>query len=327
MGLLDISYASQARSDAEDSEKKFAHVVGIALRGGNYFGAVVAEYHRAHGLFSQGKLREVVTFCQTKRKMYEDFFEHPLQELPAIALLDQAQGCALLEMNELTEAEQLLRSGLEVGQWMPREELPGYLAYARIFEIKGDLRGMREVLRRLDMRWPDISYCSMAVLVLSDLINDPDDPLVRKRASAWVQENVPEIGADIVIPGIGPAWNDEADHTVYAIWIQIQIMLGKTVEALGVIEPMLEIAIHHKLDHRVIGLSLLQAQALYVQGQRERVWKPLRSALSLAENNGYLRLVNHNPILTDLLMDTMKVGIAPNFIQQILQIDDFKIDI
>ena len=32
--------------------------VVFALSGGNYFGAVVAEYHRAHGLFAQGRLRD-----------------------------------------------------------------------------------------------------------------------------------------------------------------------------------------------------------------------------------------------------------------------------
>ena len=54
VSLLDICYASQARSNAEEAEIKFEHVVGVALSGGNYFGAVVAEYHRAHGMFSQG---------------------------------------------------------------------------------------------------------------------------------------------------------------------------------------------------------------------------------------------------------------------------------
>ena len=277
VSLLDICYASQARCDVMDAEKKFEHVVGVALSGGNYFGAVVAEYHRAHGLLAQGKLREVISFCDQKKVKYGAFFEQPLQELPAIALLDQAKGCALLEMNELTAAEQFLRSGLEIGQWMPREELPGYLALARLCALKGDPQGVEQSLRRLEMRWPDISYCSQAVRILYDLKSHPDDPLARKNASTWAQSNLPDIGPGIVVPGIGPAWNDEADHAVFTAWAQVQILLGKTIEALNVIEPMLSVAAEQDLVHRVIYLSLLKAQAFYVQGERARAWEPLRT--------------------------------------------------
>ena len=322
VSLLDICYASQGRSNVEEAEKKFEYVIGVALSGGNYFGAVVAEYHRAHGRFSQGRLREVITFCEQKREMYSAFFDDPLKELPAMALLDQAEGCALLELNELDKAEQHLRKGLEVGQWMPREELPGYLALARLCAIKGDFDGMEESLRRLEMRWPDIRYCTQAVRTGYKLKVHAEEPEVRKMAAAWAEENVPQIGSNIIIPGIGPAWNDEGDYAVYVIWAQVQILLGRISEALDVIKPMLDVALKNGLIHRVIELSLLQAQAYFAQGQREHAWKPLRTALSYAEENGYLRFINHDTILVRLLKEAMKAGIAPNFIRQILEIND-----
>ena len=322
VSLLDICYASQARSNVQEAEKKFEHVVGVALSGGNYFGAVVAEYHRAHGLFSQGKLREAIDFCQQKRETYESYFDDPLKELPAIALLDQAQGCALLELDEIAKAEQFLRKGLEVGQWMPREELPGYLALARLCVLKDDMDGMEESLRRLDMRWPDIRYCTQAVRIGYKLKYQSDDPETRKMATAWVEENPPKMGAGIVIPGIGPAWNDEADHAVYVIWCQVQIIFGKTSEALAVIQPMLDVALENGLVHRVIELSLLQAQAFYVQGQMDRSMELLRLALSHAQNKGYLRFIDHDTILIRLLRDAIKIGIAPNYIRRILEINN-----
>ena len=322
VSLLDICYASQARSNVQEAEKKFEHVVGVALSGGNYFGAVVAEYHRAHGLFSQGKLREAIDFCQQKRETYKSYFDDPLKELPAIALLDQVQGCALLELDEIAKAEQFLRKGLEVGQWMPREELPGYLALARLCVLKDDMDGMEESLRRLDMRWPDIRYCTQAVRIGYKLKYQSDDPETRKMATAWVEENPPKMGAGIVIPGIGPAWNDEADHAVYVIWCQVQIIFGKTSEALAVIQPMLDVALENELVHRVIELSLLQAQAFYVQGQMDRSMKSLRLALSHAQNNGYLQFIDHDTILIRLLRDAIKIGIAPNYIRRILEINN-----
>ena len=323
VSLLDICYASQARSDTEDAENKFKNVIGVAISGGNYFGAIVAEYHRAHGLLAQGKLRETIEFCLQKKKEYEAYFEKPIQELPALALLDQALGCAYLELNELSQAEQLLRSGLAVGQWMPREEVPGYLALAHLCFAKGDTQGMNDNLRRLEMRWPDIVYCTQAMRILYDLKLNQEDPLVRRTATAWAQANIPEIGPDIVIPGIGPVWNDEADHAVYSAWAQIQILLCNTTEALSVIEPMLKVAAENNLIHRVIYLSLDQAQAYYIQGQKERAWKSLRIALSNAENKGYLNIVDQNPTLIRMLNEAKKLGITPSYIQRILTIVHF----
>jgi LuxR family transcriptional regulator, maltose regulon positive regulatory protein len=319
VSLLDICYAVQAQSSAAGAEKKFEQVIAVASAGGNYFGAVVAEYHRAHGLFSQGRLREVISFCQEKRKLYEAFFTNPLRELPAIALLDQAEGCALLELNQSAEAERLLRRGLEVGQWMPREELPGYLALARLSAAQGNPGGVQEALRRLDMRWPDIHYCTRAMRVLYDLKYHPDDLEIRSAVSNWAEENPPEMGPGIVLPGIGPAWNDEGDYAVFCAWAQVQVILGNTEEALFVIQPMLKIASQNQLYHRLIELSLLEAQAHFVSGQKERAWKPLRLALSHAEKEGYLRLLDQGPVLIRLFKEADRLGVARQYIRRNLE--------
>lgn len=321
VGLLDISYASQAQSNAEDADVKFEHAMSTALKGGNYFGAVVAEYHRAHGLFAQGRLRETIAFCELNRKTYESFFEHPLRELPALALLDQAQGCALLELNEIDQAEEFLRKGLDVGQWMPREELPGYLALARLCAIKGDYEGMEKSWRRLDMRWPDVKFCTRAMRVFQSLVSHPENQEARNTASAWADSNIPEIGPGILIPGIGPAWYDEADHAVYVAWMKIQILLIKPGEALKVVRPMLDVAQEHRLLHRVIELSLIEAQAHHSLGKREQAMTSLQLAISHAEANGYLRIVDRNPVLSHLLKEAMKLGIAAGYIKRILEID------
>jgi LuxR family maltose regulon positive regulatory protein len=322
--LLDICYAIQAYSDAVEAEKKYEQTVAIALSGENFFGAVVGEYHRAHGLFEQGKLTEVVEFCRQKKKIYEGYFDHPLQQVPAIALLDQAIGTALLERSCLDEAEQLLRAGLEVGQWMPREELPAYLALARLCAVKGDADGWADTLRRLDMRWPDITYCTQALRVAQGLRVQPEDSEARKEAAAWAAAHPPEIGPGIVIPGIGPAFNDEADHAVFMAWAQVQILLGRPVEALAVVEPMLGVALEHGLIHRVIELSLLKAQALYIQGEKNPARVPFEQAVCCAETEGYLRLIDQGPVVAQMLRDFQ--DIAPQFIDRLLAAGDRKVD-
>ena len=142
---------------------------------------------------------------------------------------------------------------------------------------------MADILRCLDMRWPDIRFCTEAIRLLNELLRQPNDPVARRMAAIWAEANHPEIGMGITIPGIGPAWNDEADHFVYIAWVLVQIILGNTAEILSVIQPMLEVALEHQLNHRIIELSLLEAQAYYAEGQKEHAWKPLRSALSLGE--------------------------------------------
>jgi LuxR family maltose regulon positive regulatory protein len=320
VGLLDMSYASQALSNAAEAEKRFEEAMQVALRGGNYFGAVVAEYHRAHGLFAQGQLRKVLAFCQQKKQTYAGYFAQPLQELPAIALLDQAMGYALLELGELEQAEAFLRSGLEVGQWMPREELPGYLALARLCALKGDAAGMEATWRRLDMRWPDIRYCTDALRTLYRLMAHPDEPEARQAAARWAAANPPAIGPGIVIPGIGPVFFDEADHAVFVAWVKIQLMLSQPDAARTVIAPMLAVAQEHQLIHRVVELSLLEAQALYLQGPETRAWEPLRLALAHAEANGYVRLVDQHPLLPRLLHAALASGLAPSYIRRLLDI-------
>jgi LuxR family maltose regulon positive regulatory protein len=320
VGLLDIAYSRQACSDAADAELRFAQAVDVALSGSNYFGAVVAEYHRAHGLLTQGRLQETIAFCDQKRKTYEALFSNPIQELPAIALLDQAKGCALLETGKVASAGQLLQDGLEVGQWMPREELPGYLALARFHASQGDRPGVAACLRRLDMRWPDIGYCTQAMRIYYDLIECPDDVQLQKRAAVWAQAARPDIGPDTVLPGIGPAWNDEADYAVYTAWSQVQILLGKASEVLGVIEPMAAVAEAHHLYHRVIELAMLRSQAFYALGQWNTAWVSLRQALSLAQEYGYRYLANRGVVQAALLRDALKQGVAPDpdYLRQLL---------
>ena len=319
VGLLDIAYSRQACGDVADAQKRFEQVVGVALKGGNYFGAVVAEYHRAHGLLMMGRLQETIAFCDQKRKKYEALFNNPILELPAIALLDQAKGCALLESGETASAGKLLQDGLEVGQWMPREELPGYLALACLHASNGDRPGVEACLLRLDMRWPDIGYCTQAMRIYYDLIEHPEDVQLQKRAAVWAQAARPDISPESVLPGIGPAWNDEADYAVYTVWSQVQILLGKAGEALGVIEPLADAAEAHGLCHRVIELSMLKSQAFYTLGQWSQAWTSLRQALSLAQECGYLFLANRGIVQATLLREALKQGIAtdPDYLRQV----------
>ncbi len=184
----------------------------------------------------------------------------------------------------------------------------------------GDPDGMMESWRQLDMRWPDIKYCTQAMRVYFQLKTHTQDPAARKQALAWAEANQPETGPDIIIPGIGPAWNDEADYAVYAAWARVQLLLGQPARTMDVIRPMLETADLHGLIHRAIELSLLQAQALFVMGKKDASRQLLGDAIAHAERNGYLRLLDQDPILVRMLHEPGIQELSPGYIRKVLEI-------
>jgi LuxR family maltose regulon positive regulatory protein len=159
------------------------------------------------------------------------------------------------------------------------------------------------------MRWPDIGYCTQAMRIYYDLIEDPYDALKQKRAAVWAQSTRPDVSPGTVLPGIGPAWNDEADYAVYLAWSQVQILLGRSEEALTVIAPLAAVAEEYGLNHRFIELIMLKAQARYKLGQSDLAWASLRQAVDLAHECGYRHLPGRGPVQADMLRDALKRGI------------------
>ena len=96
---------------------------------------------------------------------------------------------------------------------------------------------------------------------------------------------------------------------------------GSLAERMDVIQPMLDAAQQHGLIHRVIELSLLQAQALFALGKKDGSLQLLRNAVAHAERNGYLRLLDQNPILVRMLKGPIAQELSPGYIRKILEIN------
>jgi LuxR family maltose regulon positive regulatory protein len=86
------------------------------------------------------------------------------------------------------------------------------------------------------------------------------------------------------------------------------------------LERQLELAVSHGLTNRVIELSLLEAQAMKAEGNSQRVWAALKRALSLAEPEGYVRIFDQGPALTQMLMDDVQQGIHREFVERVLAV-------
>jgi LuxR family maltose regulon positive regulatory protein len=316
--LLDIGYAYQGLSDTDAAYQAHENAVRLGLSGGNYYGAVIGAFHQIRVLHYQGQLHRAAERCRERKVEFEGYFEHPVQDLPAIATLDEALGCILLEWNDLDGAESTLRKGLEVGQWMPREELGGYLALARLQAIREDREEMFHTLRRLEKRWPDIAYCTEALKIEYELKFAPNHPETLAKAAAWAKAHPPVVGEGILAPGIGPAWGDEADYAFDTAWVRVQLALGHPTDAVDTIQPLLAAAVAHDLQPRVIELLNLRAQAESLLGKRASALETLTKALVIAEPEGFIRSFDQGPLMVQLLKEALGQGIAAGYVRRLL---------
>ena len=82
---------------------------------------------------------------------------------------------------------------------------------------------------------------------------------------------------------MGPFGAAEAYYLASLAWVRAQIATGSAQAALTYLERQLAQAVTHGLAHRVIELSLLEAQAWRAAGDPSKSWAALERALTTAE--------------------------------------------
>ena len=99
--------------------------------------------------------------------------------------------------------------------------------------------------------------------------------------------------------------SDHADHAM--------------LEAMGLLERLLQAAEAGGRTRNVLEILVLQALAYQTQGDIRAALVPLERALTLAEPEGYVRLfVDEGASMAVLLEAAAKRGIAPNYTRQLL---------
>jgi len=68
----------------------------------------------------------------------------------------------------------------------------------------------------------------------------------------------------------------------------------------------------------VIELSLLEAQSRQAVGDDQHAWAALERALSAAQHEGYVRIFDQGPALTQLLVEAAQRGVYKEYIERIL---------
>jgi LuxR family maltose regulon positive regulatory protein len=119
---------------------------------------------------------------------------------------------------------------------------------------------------------------------------------------------------------MGPFGAAEAYYLACLIWTRAQFSIGNSRLTLSYLKRQLDMSVSHGLTTRVIELSLSEAQAMKVEGNSEQVRVALERAFSLAEPQGYVRIFDQGPVLTQLLVEAAKQEIHRDFVERILAV-------
>jgi LuxR family maltose regulon positive regulatory protein len=324
-GLLLTGYAYLALHDASAAGQAFEIARQIALHERLYFGIVESTFHLARLAHSQGKLRRAAEISRQGQAEIAAMLPQPEQELPAMGCLEIALGCLSLEQDQLDEAEGYLRHGLELmgGGMNPYYLMAAYVALFRLCEIEDRQEEAFKSLDRLETAWPDITFCTRGLRVMHLLRAAPDDPRSLVEATAWCRSHEmgdfsSSLGENVDLPGMGPFGAAEAYYLAYLAWLRVQLAIGKAQVVTSYLARLLDLAEAHGLTTRVIEISLLEAQTRQAVGDDQHARAALKRALSAAQHEGYVRIFDQGPALTQLLVEAAQRGMFKEYIEHIL---------
>jgi LuxR family maltose regulon positive regulatory protein len=316
--LLLMGYVYMALADTKKAIEVLEKARQAALNGRLFYGVVESTFHLAQLAHHRGRLHAA---AELRRQGWEDiarFLDNPEQELPALGCLDIALGCVLLEQDRLDEAEQYIQQGLDILGWSanPYYLLTAYIALFRLDEIRERSEAALARLVRLEQTWPDISFCTRGLRICHALRNKLPGGNWLAEAEAWF-DSFP-LTDETPLPGMGPFGAAEVYYLAYLARAEVQIAAGRIQEALAYLERQLKLAVANGLIGRVIELSLLEAQAAWVEGDGQRALQALERALVAAQPAGYLRSFDQGSALTVLLVEAANAGICRDYVERIL---------
>ncbi len=278
--------ASQAFEEAIQLNQNNPHLLPLAI--GHLAGIQVL----------QGKLYQAeATYQKAMQVMGTQGVPSPLS-----ALVHTGLGNLLCERNHLDKAYQQLRAGLELGrQWNQWESLiPGYLGLARLHAAQADWEAAFQMLEEVQnlaglhsAPWADHpirSYRALLAIRSGDLA----------AAAAWAKNTSIQKGQEI-------HYAFEPDALILA---RIYLAQNRLAEASDLAADIVWSAETGGRYGRVIEACLLQALALYLQGNLALAGPVLNRSLNLAAPEKYQRIfLDEGARLGELLFDLKHTGL------------------
>lgn len=319
-----LGYAYLSLQDIPLARRTLEEYRSQALAGGFYYGAIAATFHLASLAYYQGQPKRAMELCDEVQASIAAVVASPEKDLPAIGSLDVIRGCILLEKNRLEEAERVLLHGLGLVGWTnnPFIRMIACLALFRVHQIGGRNEEAVRFLQDIEGAWPDIAFLTRGSKLVHQVRRDPDNPQTLAQVESWCTGISWSFGEDMRLPGVGPMGGAQAYYLASLIWVQAKVLMGKPEETLSYLGRQRRVAEEQGLVHRLIELSLAEAQARKAMGEDQRAFQLLEHALTLAQTAGCLRVFDQGPALTRLLKEAAHHGIDRGHVEDILRAID-----
>src|SRR5450755_465414 len=294
-GFLGLAYWT--RGDLEAAHRSYAECMALVQRSGHISDAIGCSIALADIRISQGRLREAMS---TYERGLQLATEQSAILLRGAADMHVGMSELHLERDDLDAATQLLLRSKELGELagLPQNRYRWRVAMARIRKAEGDLAGALDLLHEAERLYVSdffpyvrpIAALVTRVWVAQGRLGEAID---------WARERGISVADDL-------SYLREFQHITLARVLLARSKSDRTehsmLEAMELLECLLQAAEEGKRTGSIIEILLLQALARQIQGDISAALVPLERALSLAEPEGYVRIfVDEGPPMAVLL--------------------------
>ncbi len=294
-GFLGLAYWTSG--DLEAAHRSYADCMARVQKAGHISDAIGCSIALADIRIAQGRLREAMSTYERGLQLATEQGAHVLR---GAADMHVGMSELHLERDDLDAATQHLLRSKELGEFtgLPQNRYRWRVGMARIRETQEDLVGALDLLheaKRLYVSdfFPNvrpIAAMKTRVWVAQGRLGEALD---------WVREQGLSVADDL-------SYLREFEHITLA-----RVLLARSksdraersiLEAVGLLERLLQAAEEGERTGSVIEILVLQALAHQVQGDIPAALVPLERALTLAEPEGYVRIfVDEGPPMAVLI--------------------------
>jgi LuxR family maltose regulon positive regulatory protein len=318
VGLLSLNYMYSG--DFEAARQALYEAARVSREAGNLLNTVLATCHLAEVSIVEGRLHEARAFYDQALELAVDGQGRP-RPIAGMALM--GLGALLQEWNDLEGAARRLEEGIQLTkQWGEAGAIQGYLYLALVRQAQGDRAGAHEAVQVA--RQVSVSFDAME---MDDILVD----IVQARlwvtqgnieaASRWADQRGfdTDEGFDELKKQAGERSLSFLRAVETITLAVVRIAQGRPDEALEILEPMIKMAEARGWRRYVIEILILQALAQQDIGDTASALQSLEYALSLAEQEGFVRIfVEHGARMEDLLRHLASRRIAVDYVHKLL---------
>jgi len=308
---LNLGTAYALLGELKESQQFFEEACALGQQGGNYYAALTAISYLATIQTKKGHLHQAAKINRQAIQLGTEWGGG--QPLPATGQAYLGLGRLFYEWNDLVEAQNNLRRGIELGEQVGEEfiVLGGALMLAPVLRAQGNEKAADEAFTRAQ----EIHSRSPRVQELGELSSAQARIWLRQgnldAVNRWANERALQTNDELEYGNFG-------ENLTLA---RVFIFQGEPDKAPGLLMRMLESAEASDCMGDAIEILVVEAMAFQAQGDTDRAMIAFERALSLAEDEGYVRtFVDEGPPLAFLLYEAARRGISPDYVGVLLAV-------